>query len=339
MIRFIVLLSLILWLNPGVVKSQDLVDQVKESFTDINTVSVKGVFCNVVVEPGSNSTVTLEGEIRATRKYEDLRIKYTKNGNALEVWVEQPRNIIGQVKGFLILTMPVSTKLEVGTVSGSIKIAGVGRDQLILDAVSGSIDATNIPCAAAIKSVSGSIKASVIDGNLTAKTVSGSLHVNDIKGSADLSSVSGSVNARSIMKEVNASSVSGSVRIAEVFSDVKSKSVSGGINISDVKGKVSANSTSGGISLTGIVGEINASSTSGGIRGSSIMLTGNSTFNNTSGSIDIALENNTEALSFDLRSGSGSIEAAGAKSSKRLVVGTGPVKVTGVTASGSQKYR
>lgn len=339
MIRLSILLSLVLWLLPGLASGQDLVDQVRESFTDVTTVTVKGIFCNVEMEPGNGSTVTLEGEIRATRKYEDLRIKFSKKGTSLEVWIEQPKNIIGQVKGFLNLTVPVSTIVKVENVSGSVKVTGIGKDELRLDAVSGSIAATNIPCKASLKTVSGSIKASVIDGDLIAKTVSGSLNVSDIKGRADLNSVSGSITAKSIMKEVDASSVSGSVNLAEIFSNIKGKSVSGAVKISDVRGNITANTTSGSISLAEVVGEINASSTSGSIRGTGIMLTGMSSFNNTSGGVDIALVNDQQALSFDLRSGSGSLEAAGVRASKRLVVGTGPVKISGVTASGSQKYR
>ena len=339
MIRFTILLSLVLWLCPGIVTSQDLVDQVQESFTGVESVTVKGIFCDVKVEAGSNGGVSLEGEIRATRRYEDLRIKFTQKGSLLEVWVEQPRNIIGQVKGFLNLTVPVSTLLKVQNVSGSVIVQGVGREELSLDAVSGSITASNIPCGASLKTVSGSIKATVVEGDLTAKTVSGSLNVSDVKGSADLGSVSGSVTARGIMKAVIASSVSGSVNLSEVFSDVKGKTVSGGIHFTDIKGNIAVNSTSGSISLTNVVGEIKASSVSGAIRGGGIMLTGVSTFNNTSGSIDLDLDNDVETMSFDLRSGSGGLEAAGARGSKHLVVGTGPVKVNGVTASGSQKYR
>jgi len=338
MIRVTILLSLILWLIPGIVKSQDLVDQVDESFSNITTVTVIGVFCSVAVEPGSNSTVTLEGEIRATRKYEDLRIRYTKNGNTLEVEVEQPRNIIGQVKGFLILTMPVSTLLDVKTVSGSIKVNGVGRDNLDLEAVSGSIDASNIPCNASLKTVSGSIKASVIQGDLLAKSISGSINARDVEGIAELKSVSGSINAKSIMKEVNATSVSGSVTLEEIFANVKCKSVSNSISLTDVKGNVYVNTASGSISMNRVVGEVQAASTSGSIKGSLVMLTGNSNFSNTSGSISMDFENDNETLSFDLHSGSGSLEAAGSRGSEQMIVGAGPIKITGKTVSGSQKY-
>lgn len=338
MIRFSVLLSLVLWLWPGVLQSQDLIDQVHESFTGIESVTVKGIFCNVEVAPGSNGTVSLEGEIRATRRYEDLRIKYTQNGSLLEVWVEQPRNIVGQVKGYLNLTVPVSTLLKVQNVSGSVQVQGVGRELLNLESVSGSIAAADIPCGANLKTVSGSIKATVVDGDLIAKTVSGSLNVNDVKGSAELSSVSGGVTGRGILKSVNASSVSGSVNLSEVFSDVKGKSVSGGIFLTDIKGNISVNSTSGSVSLTNVVGELHATSISGAIRGSGIMLTGACSFKNTSGSINLDLDNDVETLSFDLSTGSGSLEAAGSRGTKHLVVGSGPVKVNGNTASGSQKY-
>jgi DUF4097 and DUF4098 domain-containing protein YvlB len=338
MIRFSILLSLVLWLWPGVIQSQDLIDQVQESFAGVESVTVKGIFCDVEVVPGSNSTVSLEGEIRATRRYEDLTIKYTQKGSLLEVWVEQPRNIIGQVKGFLNLTVPVSTLLKVQNVSGSVKVQGVGRELLNLESVSGSITAADIPCGANFKTVSGSIKATIVDGDLVAKTVSGSLNVSDVKGSAELSSVSGSVTGRSILKAVNASSVSGSVHLSEVFSDIKGKSVSGGIHLTDIKGNVTVNSTSGSVSLTNVVGELHASSISGSIKGSGIMLTGASTFKNTSGSINLDLDNDVATMSFDLRSGSGSLEAGGARGDKHLVVGTGPVKVNGNTASGSQKY-
>jgi DUF4097 and DUF4098 domain-containing protein YvlB len=339
MIRFAIIFSLILWLYPEVIKSQDLVDQVKESFTDIQTVNVKGIFCNVDVEPGVNGSVSLEGEIRATRKYEDLRIRYEKNGTTLDVWVEKPNSLIGQVKGFLILTVPVSVKLDVKTVSGSIKVEGLGREEMVLSAVSGSISATNIPCQLNVSTVSGSIEASVIDGNLTASAVSGSVTVDDVKGVADLKTVSGSIHAKSVLKSVTAVAVSGSVNVDGALSDVRCKSVSNSINIFNVKGNVSASNTSGSISMTSVVGEVQASSTSGSIRGSSVMLTGNSAFNNTSGSIDIDLQNEAGTLSFDLRSASGSLEAMGMSGSKRMTTGTGPVKITGATVSGSQKYR
>jgi DUF4097 and DUF4098 domain-containing protein YvlB len=153
-----------------------------------------------------------------------------------------------------------------------------------------------------------------------------------------LKSVSGSINAESIMKEVNASSVSGSVTLAEVFSNVKCKTVSNSLSLSDVKGNVEASSSSGSISMNRIIGAVEASCVSGSIKGSSVMLRGNGIFSNTSGSIAVDFDNESETLSFDLRSLSGSLEAFGSNGSKQLMVGSGAIKITGKTVSGSQKY-
>jgi hypothetical protein len=85
-------------------------------------------------------------------------------------------------------------------------------------------------------------------------------------------------------------------------------------------------------------GMLDIVSSSGNIRGEDIMLTGDTRFKATSGGVSIGLLNNAEELSFDLDAGSGNLYAAGSSADERLILKQGPIKISGVTSSGNQRY-
>lgn len=336
--KIAITLGAILCLCAKTVKSQDLIDSINETFAGVNSICVKGVFCKVEFEDGGSATVHVEGEIRSTNRNKDSRIGYKQTGEHLDVWIDHPINLRGRTNGFLHFVAPKNVKIMVENVSGSVSVVGIGRETLSVDNVSGSINVKDIPCKAELKSVSGSIKANFIDGDLLAKTISGSINVVDVKGAAELKSVSGTASAQAVVDKLNISTISGSLNIGEVYSDIAAKSTSGRIELKDVKGNITVSAVSGSIKLTSTIGSIKASSGSGSINGSEVMVTDNSNFKTTSGSIDIALLNTPKSLSYELSSVSGRLEANGINGKGELDITEGSVKITGNSVSGSMKF-
>jgi len=247
--------------------SQELLDRVYESFTDVETVSIKGAFCQTDIVTGSDVGVRLEGEIRSVRRYQDLRIRFAQTGSQLDIWIEQPRNATGQIRGWLLLTVPVQTRVEVSNLSGSINVDGLGSDTTNLETLSGNVDAQNITGPLKVKTASGNIHGTLLGGHVSAQAVSGNIRMKEVIGQLDLTTISGN------------------------------------------------------------------------IKGLQVMLTGPSTFRNSSGNIDMVFDNDAETLSFNLKTVSGLIDVYGLSAEKQLIKGEGPFRVTGATTSGNQSYK
>lgn len=96
---------------------------------------------------------------------------------------------------------------------------------------------------------------------------------------------------------------------------------------------------SGSVELTDVAGEFIISSGSGSISGTGVTLTGDSLFDTGSGRVEMAFLNRMEELTFDLDSGSGSIRVDDIRDADRVIIGSGDIKVSGSTGSGSQEYR
>jgi len=333
-----IILILFLIIYPAFLNSQNLIDAVNEVFTGVKTIDVKGNFCSVEFEENAGSTVRFEGEIRAIKQYEGLYIKRKKTGDVLEVWIEIPKNVTGQIKGFLNFSVPRDVLVKISTVSGSVSVSNVGREELSINTVSGSITVKNIPCSAKLASVSGSITCNLALDDLIVKSTSGNIKVVDIKGDAVISSTSGSLNIKNVMKNLNANTVSGNINASGAYSKTVCKSTSGKIELTDIKGFIEANNMSQSIILNNVIGEITASSVSGSITGNSVMITGKSSFITSSGNIYITLLNTNKSVSYDLRSTIGRVEADNIKGGNSLIINEGSIKITGSTTSGNIKF-
>ncbi len=319
--------------------SQELLDRVQENFKGVETVSIKGAFCTTEIVSGSDAEVSMEGEIRSVRRYQDLRIRYAQTGSQLDVWIEQPCNTTGQIRGLLMLTVPAQTRVEVSNLSGSISIDGLGNSPCTLETLSGDVELKNIMGALKVNTTSGDINGVMLGGDVYAHSVSGNITMKDIQGGCHLSSVSGNVRVSSALNGVGLSTTSGNISLADVMGIAEVRSVSGEIAVTRLKGNAVATSSSGGIRLDGVVGKLDLTTSSGAIRGQQVMLTEHSSFKNGSGNIDITLSNDPETLSFDLKTSSGRIDVYGRKSDKPLKKGDGVIRVIGVTTSGNQSYR
>jgi hypothetical protein len=319
--------------------AQEVLASISSSFSGVETIQVKSVFCNVKVYAGSSQTVEVDGEIRGVRRVDEIKIRTQQSGSVLEVWVEYPRNFRGNVKGFLDLEVPVEVSLKAESVSGNIKATGVGRELVWLKTVSGNVEAQGIPCDLEAASVSGNVIARMIEGNLEAQSVSGNLQVSNVTGALKGGSTSGNVKVEMIEGAVKVKTTSGDCILNNVLNSTSVTSTSGSIRISGSKAHLKAYSLSGDILLEECVGSFNLETLSGDQKGNGLMLTDSSQFHSASGNISMLFSNPEGALSYRLSSGSGSLKAAGQSADRQLVVENGPIVVIGVSASGSQSYQ
>lgn len=332
--RFVYLFPVLLLWGCLISDAQEVLDNINSNFSGVEAIHVKGVFCDVKVAPGSAGTVQLTGEIRSSRRGDDITIEARQNGSSLEVWVEHPRSLRGNVRGFLDFAVPAGTSIHVENVSGNVKVNGVGRDEMWLESVSGNVEASEIPGDLRAKSVSGNVSASVIGGNLEARSVSGNLHVANVKGTLSANSVSGNLKVEMIEGVASVETTSGDCSAKNLMNSLSAKSTSGNVHITGVKGDIKAKTISGDIVLTGSIGSLDIETLSGSQRGDKLMLTGNSRFHSTSGDITMVFLNPMEALSYNLSSGSGSLRAGGQSAAKQLVIDGGSILITGSSMSG-----
>ena len=336
--KIFVFWGIMILICPMVVKSQVLVSTVDETFSGVTSIDVKGIFCSVELEAGATANVTLVGEIRAIKPYDDLKIKYTHRGNTLTVWVEIPPHITGQTKGFLRFTVPRNVLLKVENTSGKIVVNGIGSETISLTTTAGSINANNIPCNAVLSSMTGAINCKTINGNMMASSTSGNIHAKGVKGFARIYCTTGSVNLDGVANEANVITTTGTQFISGAHSNVSASASTGRIELAGVKGIIKATTTTGNITINDASGEIEATTESGAIKGHSVMVTGNSNFEGGSGNIEIELLNPSKTLSYNLKSTRGKLEAENIRETKNLIVNQGATKITGTTTSGSQRY-
>jgi len=336
--RLSVLLSMVMALMIiSCVQAQDVIDQVSEKYNNITAVEVEGSFCSVSIIGGTGSDVDFKGEVLGSKKY-DIKIRHNVSGGTLRVWIDRP-NSLRNVKGKLEFTVPTNTNIDVDNSSGSISVENIGQVVVALKASSGSVRARNIDSNLTAEASSGSIALADIKGDVRAVTSSGSQKHNNIGGNLKAKASSGSLKVEGVGGEAELGTSSGSQSINVIGNNLYAKSSSGSIKISDVTGDVKASATSGGIGLSKITGAVNLSTSSGSQRGTNMKLTGNSTFKSSSGSVSMELSNDAEELSFALTASSGSLSAKGSSGRKNLVIERGPIKITGVSSSGSQTYR
>jgi hypothetical protein len=177
--------------------------------------------------------------------------------------------------------------------------------------------------------------------SLKLESSSGRINVTDADLAAlAISSSSGAIrldHARATV--LQAESSSGAMAIDRFDGTMSAKTSSGGIELREARGSFLLGTSSGSIRLEEISGMLGATTKAGSIKGSAIVLTANSSFETSSGSISLGLAMPPSSLSFDLSSISGSLKAADSRSRKSLVAGSGPILIRGKTSSGSQDYR
>jgi hypothetical protein len=182
-----------------------------------------------------------------------------------------------------------------------------------------------VPFSTAVKiqnSSGDAVVRNIKSGSLSIKTSSGDILAQDIEAVIDLTASSGKITASRLSSQ----------------SVVSAKTSSGDISMADAAASIKASSTSGKQLYERTSGGIDAKSSSGAIKGERVSIRDKSSFASTSGDISIALADPLEGFSFALSASSGKLGVGAEQARKKLLVGTGPIEITGISTSGNQTF-
>ena len=294
--------------TPSTVTVETQVDVVVETFeySGVTELRVDGMFFAVEVSGHTGNRV--EGSITIPQVIYDgnyVEVNHAQSGDVLNIEVTKKRASNPSFPGAAIISVrtPRDTAIDLRTSSGKITAVQIETDTVSL------------------KSSSGKIKAEDLNARIDIASSSGSQDIQLCKGSLSINSSSGKVSVR------------------EVEGNISVGSSSGNQTYEKIEGNINATSSSGSITITNQTGSLDLKATSGRLEGRGVKLTGNSSFTTSSGKISIELMNDFEDFSFDLQSSSGVIRVADSKVKGTLIMGSGPIRITGKSSSGSQEYR
>lgn len=303
---FLILCALLLASSSMV--SEVLAESVEETFAykGVDELRVDGSF--FAVEVSGYTADRVEGLVKIPQKlYEGnyVEVIHAKRGGKLEVDVKKRRATIPPVseKSLIRIRAPRDITLNLMTSSGSVEVERFETDTI------------------QIKSSSGKIKAT------------------DLRARIDIASSSGSQDIQKCKGPLIVKSSSGRISVSEVSGNISVQSSSGSQTYAVVDGNIKATSSAGMITIKGQTGALDLNATSGRLEGLDVKLTGDSSFQTSSGRIRFEFENDFEDFSFDLQSSSGMIRVGGSRARGKLKVGNGPIKISGKSSSGSQEYR
>jgi len=317
--------------------AQAIVATLEKSFSGINTIQIEGDYCAVEVTGTTTSNVQFKGEIRSSDHYY-LNIHHSVNGSTLKVWVDRPTSNPGRTKGQLTFMVPTRIAVTVKNANGSVLLENLSGDQYTLTTTLGKITTHNLSAQLVAHSTSGSVNVQGLKGDLESATRMGAQQLKNITGQVTATAETGSITANGINGNVTIHTTRGNQSLINISGHVSTEAIEGKLTLTDIKGNIKASTERGTMDLNQVTGALQLSSISGSQRGTNVRLTGDSSFESTSGSINMQLTNGQQELSFYLTATSGHLKAKGTIGRRNLVIDNGGIKVTGKTASGSQTY-
>lgn len=149
-------------------------------------------------------------QVQVRAESEVIPLRFEQVGSTVRV-----RTVSGQYRRSgeqrMEVVVPVGTRVEAGSVSGSVSVRGV-RGEVEASSVSADVVVENATRRATINSVSGSVRGTAIEGDVRARSVSGDVQLADVTGEVDAESVSGEITIRDARSSrVSAATVSGEV--------------------------------------------------------------------------------------------------------------------------------
>jgi DUF4097 and DUF4098 domain-containing protein YvlB len=312
--------------TPSTVAVGAYADVVEETFeySGVDKLQVEGIFFAVEVSGYTGDAV--EGRIAIPQTLYDgdyIEVVHSQSGGVLKVEVKKKRATIPSFPGAAVINIRAPRDITINLTTSSGKITA---GQFETDTVR-------------LKSSSGKIKAKDLSARIEISSSSGSQDIQQCEGTLNIESSSGRISVRDVAGNVSVESSSGSQTFAEIDGNIKAKSSSGRQSYETIVGDIKAETSSGSITINEQTGELDLSATSGKLNGHSVKLTGNSSFQTSSGRISFEFENDFEDFSFDLQSSSGMLRVGESRVKGTLKMGSGPIKITGKSSSGSQEYR
>lgn len=333
------LLLSLLWLltYPSILNAQAIVATLEKSFSGINSIQIEGDYCAVEVAGTTTSNVQFKGEIRSSDHYY-LNIHHSVNGGVLKIWVDHPKTNPGNTKGQLTFMVPARTSVTVKNANGHVLLENLSGSQYTLTTTLGKITTRNLSAKLVTHSTSGSVVVQGLKGDLESTTRMGAHQLKDITGQVTATAETGNITASGINGNITLHTTRGNQSFNNINGHITTEAKEGNLTMAGIKGNIKAATERGTMELNQVTGTIQLNTISGSQRGTSVRLTGDSTFESTSGSINMQLTNGTQELSFYLTATSGHLKAKGTIGRRNLVIDKGGIKVTGKTASGSQTY-
>ena len=276
-------------------------------YSGIKELKVDGLFFKVDVTGYSGNTV--EGKIAIPQTlFADkfVEVVHSKRGNVLEVQVQHKKIAIPRFtdEAIIQIRVPMDTRVDLKTSSGKLELEQIDTDEIRLESTSGKIQAEDLSAA-----------------NVITKSTSGAIDINNCRASISLKSTSGKISLRDGSGNISANSSSGGQMFVVIM------------------GNIDAQSTSGKITIHNQTGILTLKATSGALEGSDVHLKGDSSFTTSSGRISFDFINDIDEFSFDLNSNYGMLNVGQSKARGRLVFGSGKIKITGKSTSGTQTYK
>ncbi len=234
---------------------------------------------------------------------DDHTVLHSVVGSTVRVRVEQDRVLFPRPhRGRLVFQVPRDTDITVESLTGSVSIVGIASPEL------------------RVRTTTGRISLEQIDADIHARTNTGSIEIRRSRGRFDVGSTTGPI------------------RITDAEGPVISSSATGSHSYTDLLGDIDARSTTGSIELNRTEGSVRLRTSTGSQKGSAVTLTADSSFQASTGRIDMGLTNRLDQLQFELTSTTGSLEVGRERSQRRLFLSGTGIVVTGATSTGSQRF-
>lgn len=256
---------------------------------------------NIETYKGDDLKINLSGSITTNKEKSKPRLRVKKNGNILDIIVDTEQSpFYGKLKRtakiYLDIIIPESYK---GSLDFSATSAYVTAKSLNLSNLEGTL-------------TSGTMKVSQINCNeAKLQSTSGGIEVFNLKApKTNISASSGTIEAKGIKTDtIDIGTTSGSIILSGIDTkDIKMKSSSGRINVDNLvcsKGTIGA--TSGSITIERSQGAFYINTSSGNIKADISKVLGDSSFETTSGSINLDLSDNA-SFKLEANTQSGSIK-------------------------------
>ncbi len=209
---------------------------------------------------------------RNQEKLKDFKVTFEKQGDTITIqgdgaWGSRV-NVEYKIKVPQTFNLNLKTgggSIEVGDLSGIIKLDTSGGSIKVGNVKRGSVD---------VDTSGGSIEVGDVNGDLKAQTSGGSIHTGKVTGESLVDTSGGSIRVEGGGKQLKAETSGGSVRVGPSDGNVDVDTSGGSIRIEPTKGNVKAVTSGGSIKIDNSSGEVFAETSGGSISiGGSVGLT------------------------------------------------------------------
>lgn len=269
-------------------------------FTGVSEIQVDAGTFDVDVQGTRGRRTTLE----VRNESDNHRVLHSQSGERLEVWVEGRFSLFGRPhKGRITLLVPGDARVQVRSSTGDVRMSNLVTDRVSLDTSTGDMRVTDVTAAVGLETSTGNVEVLDSAGDFTIRSTTGTISISGTTG------------------DISCDSSTGRHRYEEIIGDLD------------------ARSTTGDIEIDGLQGRLNIRTSTGEQVGRAIVLTGDSSFESSTGDIDMDFNNTVEDLEFDLRSTTGSLRVGRDESQRELFLGGTGFRIRGKSSTGSQEYR